>query len=58
VEIWFSLLVRKLLRRASFPSVADLQARLLAFIEYFNRTMAKPLRWLYSPQPTPPTGTG
>ena len=32
----------KLLKRASFTSVADLQARVLAFVEYFNTTMAKP----------------
>jgi hypothetical protein len=58
VEVWFSILVRKLLRRASFTSVEDLRARILAFIEYFNRTMAKPLRWLYSLEPKPATGTG
>jgi DDE superfamily endonuclease len=58
VEIWFSILVRKLLRRCSFASVEDLQARILAFIDYFNRTMAKPIRWLYSPEPTPLNGTG
>jgi transposase len=58
VEIWFSILVRKLLRRGSFPSVADLQARILAFIDYFNRTMAKPIRWLYSVEPKPSNETG
>jgi hypothetical protein len=35
-------LVRKLLKRASFTSIEDLQARVLAFIEYFNATMGKP----------------
>jgi hypothetical protein len=45
VEIWLSILVRKLLRRGSFASVADLEAKVLAFIEYYNRTMAKPFRW-------------
>ena len=47
VEIWFSIIVRKLLRRGSFGSVADLIAKVLAFIEYFNRTMAKPFKWTY-----------
>lgn len=47
IEIWFSILVRKLLKRASFISQADLKARLLAFIDYFNRTMAKPFKWTY-----------
>ena len=58
VEIWFSILVRKLLRRGSFTSVEDLQARIVAFIEYFNRTMARPLRWLYSLEPKPANETG
>ena len=58
VEIWFSILVRKLLRRSSFSSVEDLRARILAFISYFNQTMAKPIRWLYSVEPSPATGTG
>ena len=48
IEIWFSILVRKLLRRSSSSSIEDLRARILAFIDYFNRTMAKPIRWLYS----------
>lgn len=47
VEIWFSILARKLLKRGNFISVADLRAKVLAFIEYFNRTMAKPFRWTY-----------
>jgi transposase len=51
VEIWFSILVRKLLRRSSFQSIEDLEKRILEFIDYFNRTMAKPIRWLYSPRP-------
>jgi len=45
IEIWFSILVRKLLRRASFSS--DLKTRILDFIDYFNRTMAKPFKWTY-----------
>lgn len=47
VEIWFSILVRKLLKRGSFASVKDLKAKVLAFIEYFNQTMAKPFKWTY-----------
>jgi hypothetical protein len=47
IEIWFSILARKLLKRGAFTSVADLKAKVLAFIEYFNRTMAKPFRWTY-----------
>jgi putative transposase len=47
VEIWFSILVKKLLKRASFTSKEDLKTRLLEFIDYFNRTMAKPFKWTY-----------
>jgi transposase len=47
IEIWFSILARKLLKRGTFSSVADLKAKVLAFVEYFNRTMAKPFRWTY-----------
>lgn len=51
IEMWFSILVRKLLKRASFTSVTDLQAQVLAFIVYFNATMAKPFKWTYGRQP-------
>jgi putative transposase len=47
IEIWFSILVRKLLRRANFISKAQLRTRILEFIDYFNRTMAKPFKWTY-----------
>lgn len=47
IEIWFSILVRKLLRRASFTSQDDLKNRILSFIDYFNKTMAKPFKWTY-----------
>ena len=46
-EIWLSILVRKLLKRASFTSVEELQAKVLAFIDYYNQTMAKPFKWTY-----------
>ena len=47
IEIWRSILTRKLLNRGSFTSVADLQAQVLACIDYDNRTMAKPFKWTY-----------
>ena len=47
VEIWFSILARKLLKRGNFTSVEDLIAKVLAFIDYYNRTMAKPFKWTY-----------
>jgi len=51
VEIWLGILVRKVLRRGSFCSVEELEARVLAFIDYFNRTMAKPFKWTYQGKP-------
>ena len=51
VEIWFSILVRKLLKRASFTSTEDLAQRILDFIDYFNKTMAKPFKWTYKGKP-------
>jgi transposase len=47
VEIWLSILVRKLLKRGNFISIADLKAKVLAFIEYYNQSMAKPFKWTY-----------
>ena len=51
VEIWLSILVRKLLKRGNFTSLDDLEAKVLAFIDYFNRTMAKPFKWTYRGKP-------
>jgi hypothetical protein len=51
MEMWFRIVVRKWLNRASFTSVAARQTMVLAFIEYFNATMAKPFKWTYGRQP-------
>jgi transposase len=51
IEIWLSILMRKLLRRGNFTSLGDLKAQVLAFIDYYNRTMAKPFRWTYTGKP-------
>jgi transposase len=51
VEIWFGILVRRVLKRGSFASIDDLRDQILAFIEYFNRTMAKPFKWTYRGRP-------
>jgi hypothetical protein len=39
------------LKQARFTSVEDLRQRILAFIDYFNKTMAKPFRWTYTGRP-------
>ena len=51
IEIWFSILVRRLLKRASFKSTDELRQRILEFIEYFNATLAKPFKWTYKGRP-------
>ncbi len=51
IEIWFGILVRKVIRRGNFASLANLQQKLEAFVDYFNRTMAKPFKWTYQGKP-------
>ena len=51
IEIWFSILVRKLLRRGNFTSKEHLQQRIESFIGYFNATMARPFRWTMKGKP-------
>lgn len=51
VEIWFSILARRALKRASFPSLESLEQRLIEFINYFNAVLAKPFRWTYAGKP-------
>jgi len=51
MEIWLGILVRKLLKRGSFTSVDDLKRKILGFIDYYNRTMAKPFKWTYQGKP-------
>ncbi len=47
VEIWFSILSKKLIKWGNFTSQEDLQGQLEKFIEYFNQTMAKPFKWTF-----------
>jgi transposase len=51
IEIWFSILARKVIRRGSFTSTEDLKAKIEGFIGYFNRILAKPFRWTYTGKP-------
>lgn len=47
IEIWFSILGRKLLKRMSCRSREELQQKVFAFIAYYNEAMAKPFKWTY-----------
>ena len=51
IEIWFSILVRRVIKRGNFTSTTDLREKIMAFIDYFNRTMAKPFQWTYTGRP-------
>jgi transposase len=51
IELWFSILARRLLKRGNFISIEDLRQQILLFIEYFNRTKAKPFKWTYKGRP-------
>ena len=51
IEIWFSILVRRVIKRGNFSSTADLREKILAFIDYFNRTLAKPFKGTYTGRP-------
>ena len=50
IEIWFSILVRKVIKRGDFKSIDDLKDKILKFIEFFNIT-AKPFKWTYAGKP-------
>lgn len=50
IELWFSILARKFLKRNIFTSVKDMVKKLMAFIEEYNKT-AKPFRWTYAGDP-------
>lgn len=47
IEIWFGILMRKVIRRGNFSSQEDLKGKITTFINYFNDTMAKPFKWTY-----------
>src|SRR5215210_2914214 len=50
VELFFSILQRRLLRRGEFDSVDELADRVIAFIKDYNRR-AQPFRWTYDGRP-------
>ncbi len=50
IELFFSILCRRLLRRGDFASTEELTAKVVAFIEDYNRR-ARPFRWTYQGKP-------
>jgi transposase len=51
VELWFSVLARRFLKRGDFRSAQDFEARLVDYLEGYNTHMAHPYRWTYTGQP-------
>jgi len=51
IEIWFGILCRRLLNRSSFRSLEEMKERILSFIQYFNETLAKHFRWIFTGTP-------
>ena len=51
IEIWFGTLARKLIRRGNFTAVADLENKIIKFIQYYDENLAHPYRWTYTGKP-------
>lgn len=51
IECWFSILMRRFLKRSNFISTDDLKQKLLEFISYYNKTFAKPFIWKFQGYP-------
>lgn len=47
IECWFSILIRRLIKRSSFVSTEDLKQKILDFIDYFNQYFSKPFNWKF-----------
>ena len=48
IEVWFGILVKKVIKRGNFSSLENLKFKLLNFIDYHNEHAAKPYNWKYS----------
>jgi transposase len=51
IEIWFSILSRRLIKHGNFKSLEHLKNRIMEFITFFNKVMAKPFKWTYKSRP-------
>ena len=60
IEIWFGILMKKVIVRGDFTFKQDLKDKILRFpqginplgdIDYFNETLAKPFKWTYRATP-------
>lgn len=51
VELWFSTLARRWLKRSDFASAEEFTSRLQAYMDDHNQHRAHPYRWTYTGQP-------
>jgi transposase len=51
IEIWFSQLTGKVIRRGDFRSISDLEDKIVEFITYYNTYLAKAYNWTYTGKP-------
>jgi hypothetical protein len=51
VELWFSVLARRFLKRGDFRSAEEFEAKLQAYLDAYNDHHAHPYRWTYTGQP-------
>ncbi len=58
VELFFSVLARRVIRRGNFSSKADLARKILAYITYYNAYKAHPYAWTYTGKPLVSGDTG
>jgi transposase len=50
VELWFSVLSRRFLKRGDFAAAAEFETRLRAYLEAYNAREKHPYRWTYTGQ--------
>lgn len=48
IEIWFSILQRRVIKHGSFDSRPELRSAVLGFIRHWNQHLAHPFRWTFS----------
>jgi DDE superfamily endonuclease len=51
VELWFSVLVRRFLKRGEFASAVEFGQRLTTYVDTYNAREKHPYRWTYAGQP-------
>lgn len=48
IENWFSKLQRHVIKYGNFSSVKELENKIIAYIDFYNRCLIKPLKWKFN----------